>query len=64
MKQNSNGNLCEEIKALFNEQKEEWKFLNQKFDNLSHIDMREIKFDDFSICCSIIPIESIQHPQI
>jgi len=55
MKQNSNGNLCEEMKVLFDEQKEEWIFLNQKFDNLTHVDSREIKFDGFSITLQYNP---------
>lgn len=55
MKQNSNGSLCEEMALLFGEQKEEWNFLNQKFNNLLNIETREIKFDNFSIVLQFNP---------
>jgi len=50
-----NGNLCRDVKLLFEEQKEEWPFLKQKFGNLSNVEVRTIKLGDFSAALQFNP---------
>lgn len=47
--------LCAEIDKFFQEQKSEWEFLKFKFDNLAHVEVREIKLNDISIILQFNP---------
>lgn len=51
----SNDNLCQDLKLLFEEQKKEWPFLNQKFDNLAKVEERQIQFDNFAVTLQFNP---------
>lgn len=51
----SNDNLCRDIKLLFEEQKKEWPFLSQKFDNLAKVTERQIQFDNFAVTLQFNP---------
>jgi ATP adenylyltransferase/5',5'''-P-1,P-4-tetraphosphate phosphorylase II len=51
----ANENLCSDLAALFAEQKEEWPFLNKKFNNLNNVEVREINFGAFSISLQYNP---------
>jgi ATP adenylyltransferase/5',5'''-P-1,P-4-tetraphosphate phosphorylase II len=51
----SNDTLCSDIKLLFEEQKKEWPFLDQKFNNLSRVEERQIQFDNFAVTLQFNP---------
>jgi ATP adenylyltransferase/5',5'''-P-1,P-4-tetraphosphate phosphorylase II len=51
----SNENLCHDLKLLFEEQKKEWPFLNQKFINLVGVEERKIQFDNFAVTLQFNP---------
>lgn len=54
-RETTNGNLCRDVKSLFIEQKEEWKFLNHKFINLSNVETRDIQLGDVTITLQFNP---------
>lgn len=51
----ANEDLCSDLAALFAEQKEEWSFLNEKFNHLNNVEVREINFGSFSISLQYNP---------